>query len=180
MLTSAAPGAHALSMVSRGARPPNAAPYPTEVGTAITGAETRPATTPGRAPSMPAATTTTRALRSSGTRGPRQEVRVLVVPRVGQHAQDGLGVRRGRTREQGGRRCRRDLRARCDRRGDGGELGGRLALAVDGLRVPAARDAVMVELDVVRERLGWLPGVRHGPPPRRSRSQCPSRRPAPA
>src|SRR4051794_25026185 len=64
MLTMATPGAQALSIVSSGAKPPNAAPYPTDVGTAITGAATRPATTPGSAPSIPAATTIARADRS--------------------------------------------------------------------------------------------------------------------
>src|SRR5690625_2697709 len=64
ILTTATPGAQALSIDSSGARPPNAAPYPTDVGTATTGALTRPATTLGSAPSIPAATTITRARRS--------------------------------------------------------------------------------------------------------------------
>src|SRR5665647_1814539 len=68
MFTTATPGAQALSIVRSAATPPNAAPYPTEVGTATTGADTRPATTPGRAPSIPATTTSARALRSRSRR----------------------------------------------------------------------------------------------------------------
>ena len=37
MFTTATPGAQELSIVSKGAIPSNAAPYPTDVGTAITG-----------------------------------------------------------------------------------------------------------------------------------------------
>ena len=51
-------------MPSRAATPPNEAPYPTLVGTAITGTGTSPPTTLGSAPSMPATTITTAALRS--------------------------------------------------------------------------------------------------------------------
>src|SRR5450756_870155 len=68
MFTTATPGAQALSIVRSAATPSNAAPYPTEVGTATTGADTRPATTPGRAPSIPATTTSARALRSRSRR----------------------------------------------------------------------------------------------------------------
>src|ERR1700682_4093479 len=46
MLTTATPPAHALSMVKSAARPPNEAPYPTLVGTAITGLSVRPAMRP--------------------------------------------------------------------------------------------------------------------------------------
>lgn len=45
-------------MVSREDRPPKLAPYPTEVGTAMTGTDTRPPMTLPRAPSMPATATT--------------------------------------------------------------------------------------------------------------------------
>ena len=48
-------------MARSAAKPWKLAPYPTLVGTAMTGALTSPATTEGRAPSMPAATMTTRA-----------------------------------------------------------------------------------------------------------------------
>ena len=48
MLTTATPGAQALSIVSSAASPSKAAPYPTDVGTATTGADTSPATTLGR------------------------------------------------------------------------------------------------------------------------------------
>ena len=41
MFTTATPGAHALSMASNAASPPKDAPYPTEVGTATTGADAR-------------------------------------------------------------------------------------------------------------------------------------------
>ncbi len=48
-------------MPNKAASPLNAAPYPTLVGTAITGTPTSPPTTLGNAPSMPAQTITTRA-----------------------------------------------------------------------------------------------------------------------
>src|ERR1700688_2179730 len=54
--------AQEFSMPSRAASPLNDAPYPTLVGTAITGPPPSPPTTLGRAPSMPAQTITTRAL----------------------------------------------------------------------------------------------------------------------
>src|SRR5437879_1902159 len=50
--------AQELSMVRNAAMPFKWAPYPTDVGTAITGHGTRPPTTLGRAPSMPAQTMT--------------------------------------------------------------------------------------------------------------------------
>src|SRR5438874_1131207 len=59
MLTTATPGAHAFIIPRRAAIPSKLAPYPTDVGTAMTGTSTRPATTLGRAPSMPATTTIT-------------------------------------------------------------------------------------------------------------------------
>src|SRR5699024_9486364 len=72
MLTTPMPGAQAESMVDSAARPPSATPYPTEVGRATTGALICPATTVGRAPSIPAATTTQAASRSSGRRESRR------------------------------------------------------------------------------------------------------------
>src|ERR1019366_4350583 len=53
--------AQLFSIPSSAARPWKLAPYPTLVGTAITGTETSPPMTLGSAPSMPAQTTTTRA-----------------------------------------------------------------------------------------------------------------------
>ena len=47
MLTTATPGAHAFNIASSAANPPNDAPYPTDVGSATTGDEMRPATTLG-------------------------------------------------------------------------------------------------------------------------------------
>jgi hypothetical protein len=61
MLTTVTPAAQELSIPSSAARPPNEAPYPTLVGTAITGAETNPPTTLGSAPSIPATTMITSA-----------------------------------------------------------------------------------------------------------------------
>ena len=68
MFTTATPGAQEFSIARSAASPSKAAPYPTDVGTATTGADTNPATTLGSAPSMPAATTTTRARRISSSR----------------------------------------------------------------------------------------------------------------
>src|SRR5437879_5488237 len=65
MLTTVTPDAHELSIPSSAAMPPNEAPYPTLVGTAITGTGTSPPTTLGSAPSMPATTMIAAALRSS-------------------------------------------------------------------------------------------------------------------
>src|SRR6266568_5095875 len=64
MLTTVTPAAQEFSMPSSAATPPNDAPYPTLVGTAITGTGTSPPTTLGSAPSMPAITMITAALRS--------------------------------------------------------------------------------------------------------------------
>ena len=61
MLTTVTPAAQEFSIPSSAASPPNDAPYPTLVGTAITGTLTMPPTTLGSAPSMPATTITTRA-----------------------------------------------------------------------------------------------------------------------
>src|SRR2546428_5742590 len=65
MFTTVTPDAHELSMASSAARPPKDAPYPTLVGTAITGTLTSPPTTLGNAPSIPAITMITAALRSA-------------------------------------------------------------------------------------------------------------------
>jgi hypothetical protein len=54
-------------MVSSGASPSKFAPYPVEVGTAITGWLKRPPATDGRTPSIPATTITTRLLRVVST-----------------------------------------------------------------------------------------------------------------
>src|SRR6185437_5632458 len=53
--------AQLFSIPSSAATPPKLAPYPTLVGTAITGAATSPPTTLGSAPSIPATQITTRA-----------------------------------------------------------------------------------------------------------------------
>src|SRR5438874_879475 len=65
MLTTDTPGAQELSIARRAAMPPKDAPYPTLVGTAITGRSTRPPITLGSAPSMPATATITLASLSS-------------------------------------------------------------------------------------------------------------------
>ena len=59
ILTTETPLAQLFSMASSGVMPAKLAPYPTLVGTAITGASTRPPTTLGKAPSIPATTITT-------------------------------------------------------------------------------------------------------------------------
>ncbi len=59
MLTTVTPEAQELSIVSIGATPSKLTPYPMLVGTPITGAETRPATTLVSAPSIPATAMTT-------------------------------------------------------------------------------------------------------------------------
>src|SRR3989338_39840 len=56
IFTTAMPGEQQLSMVKSGAMPLKLAPYPTLVGTAITGFEIRPLTTLASAPSIPAMT----------------------------------------------------------------------------------------------------------------------------
>src|SRR3954449_6260681 len=61
MLTTVTPDAQELSMARSAARPPKDAPYPTLVGTAMTGTATSPPTTLARAPSIPATTMMTRA-----------------------------------------------------------------------------------------------------------------------
>src|SRR3989441_11346330 len=63
MFTTVTPEAQELSMASSAASPPKEAPYPTLVGTAITGTLTSPPTTLGSAPSIPATTMITAALR---------------------------------------------------------------------------------------------------------------------
>ena len=54
MLTTETPLAQLFTMASRAVTPPRFAPYPTLVGTAMTGQLANPATTLGSAPSMPA------------------------------------------------------------------------------------------------------------------------------
>src|SRR2546430_13579125 len=54
--------AHEFIIPNSAANPSNAAPYPTLVGTAITGTPTSPPITLGSAPSIPAQTITIRAL----------------------------------------------------------------------------------------------------------------------
>lgn len=66
MLTTVTPGAHELSIANSAATPPKEAPYPTEVGTATNGTPTRPPTTEGSAPSIPATTTRQSAFSSAG------------------------------------------------------------------------------------------------------------------
>ena len=58
-----ASGSAGIRALTEGAdNPPKLAPYPTLVGTAITGQSTRPPTTEARAPSIPATAMTHRAL----------------------------------------------------------------------------------------------------------------------
>src|SRR5215472_16959544 len=57
--------AQEFSIPNSAARPPKEAPYPTLVGTAMTGTLTSPPTTLGNAPSIPAQTITTRASAST-------------------------------------------------------------------------------------------------------------------
>src|SRR5919202_6746917 len=64
MFTTVTPEAQEFSIPSKAASPPKEAPYPTLVGTAMTGVPTKPPTTLGRAPSIPATTITTLACRS--------------------------------------------------------------------------------------------------------------------
>src|SRR5439155_458771 len=65
MFTTVIPDAQEFSIPSSAAIPPKDAPYPTLVGTAMTGTDTSPPTTLGRAPSIPATTMITAALRSA-------------------------------------------------------------------------------------------------------------------
>src|SRR5690348_2499871 len=58
MLTTVTPAAQDACMARSAVTPSSEAPYPVEVGTAITGQRTRPPTTLANAPSMPATTTT--------------------------------------------------------------------------------------------------------------------------
>ena len=62
ILTTLTPLAQELSIDKRADKPPKEAPYPTLVGTAITGQSASPPTTLARAPSIPAITTITWAL----------------------------------------------------------------------------------------------------------------------
>src|SRR5699024_4882881 len=57
MLTTLHPEAQEFSMDSSADNPPKLAPYPTLVGTAITGQSTNPPMTDARAPSIPATAT---------------------------------------------------------------------------------------------------------------------------
>src|SRR5438132_12568938 len=66
MFTTATPGLQLASIVFSATTPPWATPVPTDVGTPITGARNRPATTAGNAPSIPATTMHTRAAVNSG------------------------------------------------------------------------------------------------------------------
>src|SRR5205823_3663240 len=66
MFTTETLAAQELSIASSAAMPPSDAPYPTLVGTAMTGLATRPPTTDGSAPSMPAQTTMASASRNDG------------------------------------------------------------------------------------------------------------------
>lgn len=59
MFTTLTFDAQLLSMLNSAAIPPKLAPYPTDVGTAITGAPTSPPTTLASAPSIPATHTIT-------------------------------------------------------------------------------------------------------------------------
>ena len=67
MLTTATPGAQEESIDMSATCPPAATPYPTLVGTAMTGVATSPPTTDASAASCPAATTTQSAARRSGS-----------------------------------------------------------------------------------------------------------------
>src|SRR5205814_4879563 len=63
MFTTVTFAAQEFSIARRAAIPPREAPYPTLVGTAITGRATNPPTTEGSAPSIPAHTTSASASR---------------------------------------------------------------------------------------------------------------------
>jgi len=63
MLTVSTPGAQDARADVKAAFPPSETPYPTELGTAMTGAATRPASTLKSAPSIPATAITTRSAR---------------------------------------------------------------------------------------------------------------------
>src|SRR5215469_10865505 len=72
MLTTVTLEAQLLSIPSSAAIPLKLAPYPMLVGTAMTGTETRPPTTLGSAPSIPATTITTRASASRSRRSSKR------------------------------------------------------------------------------------------------------------
>src|SRR3989338_5973391 len=59
MFTTTTPGEQEFSIVNRGAIPLKDAPYPIDVGTAITGFSINPETTLGKTPSIPATTIST-------------------------------------------------------------------------------------------------------------------------
>ena len=59
MLHTTTPDAQLDSIPASAASPPKLTPYPTDVGTAMTGPATMPPTTLGSAPSIPATTMTT-------------------------------------------------------------------------------------------------------------------------
>jgi hypothetical protein len=88
MFTTATPGAHEASMVSKADSPSKEAPYPTLVGTATIGEEMSPATTDGSAPSIPA-TTITQSAASSAARCSR--IRGRLRPHVGDPFDAGSG-----------------------------------------------------------------------------------------
>ncbi len=89
MLTAVTPFAHELTAERSEASPPNAAPYPRDVGTAISGRPTSPAITEKREASIPATaiTTSARSISSSLERSrrrpatPTSGTRVEVTPR---------------------------------------------------------------------------------------------------
>src|SRR5690606_26410067 len=54
ILTTDTPDAQPVSMENSAVNPDKAAPYPTDAGTAITGQRTKPPSTEGKAPSIPA------------------------------------------------------------------------------------------------------------------------------
>jgi hypothetical protein len=64
MFITPTPAAQEFSIVSNADNPPKLAPYPLLVGTAMTGQCTKPPTTLGKAPSMPATTMMTLASKS--------------------------------------------------------------------------------------------------------------------
>jgi hypothetical protein len=72
MLTAVTPLAQELTAERSEARPPNAAPYPREVGTAMMGLPTRPAMTEKREASMPATARMTSARSISSSRESRR------------------------------------------------------------------------------------------------------------
>lgn len=73
MLTAVTPLAQELMAERSEARPPSAAPYPPEVGTAISGRPTRPAMTEKSDASIPATAITTSAASISSSRERRRK-----------------------------------------------------------------------------------------------------------